>query len=50
MSEGIYRSFKKEKMRQRLIEIDEQIEELRDEMNKLEDEYYGEEDEYDKQR
>lgn len=47
MSEGIYRSFKKEKMRQRLIEIDEQIEELRAEMNKLEDEYYdGEEDEY----
>ena len=47
MSEGIYRSIRKEKMRQRLIEIDEQIEELRAEINKLEDEYYdGEEDEH----
>lgn len=47
MSEGIYRSIRKEKMRQRLIEIDEQIEKLRAEMNKLEDEYYdGEEDEH----
>lgn len=47
MSEGIYRSIRKEKMRQRLIEIDEQIEELRAEMNKLEDEYYdGEQDEH----
>lgn len=44
MSEGIYRSEKKEKIRQRLIEIDEAIKELQDEMNELEDKYYGEEE------
>lgn len=42
MSEGIYESEKKEKIRQRLIEIEVAIKELQDEMNKLEDKYYGE--------